>query len=133
MTGGYLMDMMNSVDQPYGLDLDRLTAVLLFYQQCKDAGYGCSWAKRGELGIYMNLMRKADRMDKLVPLVLSGEHDGVALVDTLADMVLYGMMWLSYIAAKRPSDIENWVRSTFCKETGLDEQMVLALLFGVED
>lgn len=122
----------NPGEDPYGVDLHRLCAVLLTYQQSKEVGYGGSWARRGEVGVYMNLMRKSDRLETLVPLVLSGECDGMALVDTLADLINYGMMWISYIGAARPNDLEKWIRDVFCKETGADPEMVTTIIFSVD-
>lgn len=120
----------DSID-PYGIELYRLAGLLISFQSAKEADYGESWAKRGEIGVYMNLMRKVDRLEMLVPLALSGECDGMVLVDTLVDMTLYGMMWLSYIAAARPNDIECWIRNIYCRETGASEEEVLMILFGV--
>ena len=118
---------------PYGIDLDRLAAVLISFQAAKDAAYGGSWAKRGELGVFINMMRSSDRLARLVPRAVAGEEAAcVELVDSLVDQVCYGLMWLSLIGKIRPGSIELWLRRAYCTATGSDYESTLALLFGID-
>lgn len=111
---------------PYGIPIAKLAALQLVFHNCKDAGYGRSWAKRGEVNAFSNTMRKADRLERLGVIVLSGNDTvvsmahHVALVDTLLDQSNYDLMWVSFIAKVRPDVFEEWLRSTWCKATGID-------------
>lgn len=126
-------------DDPYPVPMAKLSALLLLYHACKDAGYGRSWARRGEGGVYHNVMRKADRFDKLAErikvldthakVVMSG-HDlvdqatRIAFIDNLVDTALYCQMWVDWIAAERPEDFDAWLRHVWCRATGVDYDYV---------
>ena len=118
------MLMADESDDPYGVGMVELATLLLTFHMIKDAGYGRSWAKHGEVGVYNNLMRKVDRMDTLGLIAMIGNKDNVssayriAHIDVLVDLALYCMMWIAYIAKVRPGDFEDWIRDVFCKSSG---------------
>jgi hypothetical protein len=124
-----------SID-PYGVSMDKLAAIVLWLQRVKDAGYGRSWAKRGEMGVFHNVMRKKDRMDtleKLAQAIMSGHASvgrstRVAFVATLIDMANYCMMWASYVAKVRPEDFVAWLQDDFCIDVGIELDNVLEFL-----
>jgi hypothetical protein len=119
---------------PYGIPMVNLASILLTYHMAKDAGYGRSWARRGESGVFHNVMRKGDRMEslfknietleKLAKVVMS-EHESVsqvirvARIDNLADLALYCMMWISYIMKTTPDDFTEWMRTRWSEATGI--------------
>jgi len=100
--------LIGKLEDPYGVPLPKLAALLLGLQAVKDAGYGSSWAKRGEFGVFENYFRKTDRLETLALLVMAAESGelprqiGVGLVAQIADGVNYGLMWLSWLARMRP-------------------------------
>lgn len=114
---------------PYGIELLRLASLMLYLHMAKDAGYGRSWSKHGEVGVYENLMRKDDRLEQLSLLIMS-DHDmverrhRVAFVDVLIDRALYCMMWVSYVAKVRPDDFMAWLEDSWCKSTGVSIEEV---------
>ena len=123
-------------DNPYGLDLITLHAIRMILQESKDAGYGKSWAQHGEAGVWLNTVRKIDRLKTLALLVLSGsekvtEDIRVSLVDTLIDLANYVDMWVSYIAKIRPDDFKQWLITRWCRSTGEDEETILETLRNV--
>lgn len=121
-------------DDPYGVGMVELSALMLTFHMIKDAGYGRSWAKHGEAGVYNNLARKIDRMDTLGLIAMLGNKDNVpqsyrvAHVDALVDLALYCMMWISYISKVRPSDFEFWLMDVFCKASGQSYDVVAGFL-----
>lgn len=109
-------------EDPYGIDITQLAALLLTFHSVKDAGYGRSWAKRGASGVYQNVLRKADRLETLAVLNLSPERDdamGVALVDTIVDLSIYCMMWACYVAKTDKDIFATWMRTEWCVATGI--------------
>lgn len=121
---------------PYGIPMDRLAAIILWLQRIKDAGYGRSWAKRGEMGVFHNVMRKEDRAETLAQYaqaIMSGHPSvgrttRVGFIATLVDRVNYCMMWLSYIAKVRPEDFVAWLEDDFCIDVDIDVNDVLDFL-----
>lgn len=123
-------------DNPYGLDLITLHAIRMILQESKDAGYGRSWAKYGEGGVWLNTARKVDRLRTLALLVLSGSDKvtgdiKVSLVDTLIDLANYCDMWISYIVKIRPNDFKQWLITRWCRSTGESEEAILETLRNV--
>jgi len=117
--------LIGKLEDPYGVPLPKLAALLLGLQAVKDAGYGSSWAKRGEFGVFENYFRKTDRLETLALLVMAAESGelprqiGVGLVAQIADGVNYGLMWLSWLARMRPEAFRNWLEDDYCADTGL--------------
>jgi hypothetical protein len=123
-------------DNPYGLDLITLHAIRMILQESKDAGYGKSWAKHGEGGVWLNAARKIDRLRTLALLVLSGsdkvtDENRISLIDTLIDLSCYIDMWISYIVKIRPDNFKQWLITRWCRSTGEDEGTILETLRNV--
>lgn len=108
--------------QEHVKDVIAIAMALMPFHEQREKTYNLSFAKRGETGVWMNLMRKTDRLDGLCAKVFSGEqgNNGVTLVDTLVDIAVYAMKWLAVIKQIRPEDMEMWIGEVFCKETGID-------------
>lgn len=89
------------------------------FHVAREKTYKRSFAKRGEIGIWMNLARKYDRFEALAPQVLLGAGNGVTLIDTLVDTAMYSLKWLDVISKIRPEDFKEWLRTVYCKDTGM--------------
>jgi hypothetical protein len=113
-------------EDPYGIPIVRLMAMLHTFQKCKDDEYGRSWARRGMAGVLGNALRKTDRLENLgmVTILQEGSrharlHMWVALVDTLVDIACYALMWASYVARHKPAAFGTWLEDVWCKTTGV--------------
>lgn len=125
-------------DDPYGVSMTKLATLMLALHVVKDAEYGRSWAKHGVAGVFYNMVRKKDRLgkliDKLFVAVMSDrdivEDSGlcVSLFATLVDDAIYGMMAVCYLAKHKPVEFEAWLRSDWCATTGVGLADVLELL-----
>ncbi len=114
-------------------DVRVIMLALLPFHKAREATYNLSFAKRGETGVWMNLMRKTDRLDRLASKVMSTKDgspaDGVTLVDTLVDTAMYALKWLAVIKRIRPEDMEAWVADVYCRDTGMESGEALAKYF----
>lgn len=138
-----LMDDMS--DDPYGVSMLELASMLLLFQEVKDAGYGRSWAKRGDVGVFHNVMRKKDRYEQLGAMLeglemssLSGFISGrekykLSMIDLLADIASYCMMWMSYISRKNPELFKKWVEEYWTPFTGIEYDAVVTALGRMEE
>jgi len=103
--------MVSDEDSPYGVTLTHVVDVMLKLQKAKEEGYGYSWCKRGMPGIWANTSRKYDRLDNMLA---SHFNDGVPLdrgeniVSTIADMAIYGIMWVAWFAKYHPELYDAW-------------------------
>jgi hypothetical protein len=122
---------------PYGIPMVKLASILLVYHMSKDAEYGRSWAKRGESGVFHNVMRKGDRFARVAENFAKiectakvamaagdcdydvGFHLRSALIDLLVDTALYCMMWIGYMISKDDRHFMFWIGSVWCAVTGI--------------
>lgn len=75
---------------------DTITAL----HRSKDAAYGDSWKKRGELiSIAANVARKIDRIDQVTGGVSAGRE---ALLDTAVDLLVYAVKYETFLADRSP-------------------------------
>lgn len=114
-----------------------IAQALMAFHEARETTYQMSFAKRGEVGVWMNLGRKTDRINVVATHVFEAVgagndlgNDGVTLVDTLADIVVYALKWMDVIARTRPDDFQGWVSNVFCKDTGMEFGTAMRL-FGV--
>lgn len=113
-----------------------LLAALSDFHDAQEDTYRLSFAKRGEAGIYYNLVRKADRLDALSQSVFAGDiggNDGKTLVDTLVDMCVYAAKWLAVIMEIRPYDVGKWITSTYVPALHMSEDLAMNKLGMVKD
>lgn len=82
------------------LGSQRLRRDIVMLHRTKDAAYGPSWKKRGELlGIMANIARKADRLEALA----GGAPEGAeSLLDTVVDLFVYCLKYETYLADLDP-------------------------------
>ena len=105
-----------------------LFQMLVPFHDARERTYKRSFAKRGEIGVWMNLARKYDRFEGLAPSLLIDDNveDGATLVDTLVDTLMYSAKWLDVISKIRPEDIVSWVKNVYCRDTGMTYEEVIA-------
>lgn len=95
-------------------DFLALASVLDGLQQAKGIAYGNSWEKRGEMGILHQIFRKMDRIENLVythektGLWASG---GESLPETVADLAVYALLWMSRFYETDPDNFQSWLHS----------------------
>lgn len=81
-------------------DWPDLRESIIALHRSKDAAYGDSWKKRGELiSIAANLARKIDRIDKVVGGATAGRE---ALLDTAVDLLVYAVKYETFLADQSP-------------------------------
>lgn len=90
----------------------KLIPKLLQLQNDKGRVYGRSYAKHGDVSIFLNVERKFDRistiMDRAMKEGVDTLYEGQSatptetFMDTVVDLGLYGLMWAGYIADKHP-------------------------------
>jgi hypothetical protein len=100
-------------------DFEALLTGLLTYHNIQENTYKRSFAKRGEIGVWMNLMRKIDRIDGIAESLFEHGDNGMLLVDTLIDSAVYSIKWLAVIGKIRPKDLHDWLAGTFCPATNI--------------
>ena len=118
--------------------MTKLATLMLTLHSIKDAEYGKSWARHGVAGVFYNMIRKKDRLGKLIDkmfVAVMSDHDIVAdsglctaLFSTLVDDAIYGMMAVCYLAKHKPVEFEAWLRSDWCATTGVGLGDVLQVL-----
>lgn len=90
-------------------DVENLVESLMSFHKRRESTYKMSFAKRGEVGIWMNLARKYDRMDGLMEKIVAGDESiRLTLIDTLVDLALYALKWLAIIIAYDYKSWESW-------------------------
>lgn len=78
------------------VDWVDLRESVIALHRAKDAAYGNSWKKRGELiSIAANLARKIDRIDQVVGGAAAGRE---ALLDTAVDLLVYAVKYETFLA-----------------------------------
>lgn len=79
----------------------ELQETIIALHRRKDAAYGNSWKKRGELiSIAANIARKIDRIQNIVAGAAS---DGESLVDTTVDLLVYAIKYAAFLADQSPA------------------------------
>lgn len=102
-----------SEDMDFRRDNVLLVFVFVFMakiQYAKEGTYGNSWEKRKEVGVFMNMARKFDRLENMI---IDGKQDevGESKVDTVADEGVYSVLWLTYILRESPEEFKQWMAS----------------------
>ncbi len=78
------------------VDWVDLRESIIALHRSKDAAYGSSWKRRGELiSIAANLARKIDRIDQVVAGAEGGRE---VLLDTVVDLLVYAVKYETFLA-----------------------------------
>lgn len=90
----------------------KLMPKLLKLQNDKGRVYGRSYAKHGDVSIFLNVERKFDRISNIMDKAMKDGVDTLytaqsstpteTFMDTIVDLGLYGLMWAGYIADEHP-------------------------------
>ena len=90
----------------------KLMPKLLKLQNDKGRVYGRSYAKHGDVSIFLNVERKFDRISNIMDKAMKDGVDTLytaqsstpteTFMDTVVDLGLYGLMWAGYIADEHP-------------------------------
>lgn len=84
----------------------------------KEKTYKRSFARRGIIGVFMNLARKWDRIETFV----KADECGVEMIDALADMAVYAVKWLDIIRTLYPELFALWVERVIYQDLGMTEK-----------
>ena len=100
---------------PDGVNAQKILVPLLQLQHDKEAVYGQSWRKYGNISAFLNTARKWDRIDNIMRKAM---EDGMSLLftdeggtaqetflDTVVDLANYSLLWVGHIASEHP---EMW-------------------------
>lgn len=101
----------------------RVTRALEILQEYKGQLYGDAWCKHGEvISIFGNTSRKYDRIENMVydkinhnkpfPDPVSDE----SMAETVGDLAVYSILWLTKIAELRPEEFESWLNKILAKK-----------------
>lgn len=97
--------------QEHVKEVNMLLLDLMKFHEAREATYKLSFAKRGEVGIWMNVARKYDRLEELMAqYVEAGNVDHAVLCDTLADLALYSVKWLQILDHAGKEGFQDWYK-----------------------
>lgn len=104
---------------PDNVNLMEIFPQLLKLQNDKGRVYGRSYAKHGDVSIFLNVERKFDRisniMDRAMREGLNTLHSEVSstatetFLDTVVDLGLYSLMWVGYIKDEFPEEYQRFL------------------------
>ena len=104
---------------PDNVNLMKIFPQLLKLQNDKGRVYGRSYAKHGDVSIFLNVERKFDRisniMDRAMREGLNTLHSEVSstatetFLDTVVDLGLYSLMWVGYIKDEFPEEYQRFL------------------------
>ena len=96
-----------SVSPPGVDDLARALFFVVKLYALKNPKYGDSWCRRGGHGIFHNVARKFDRLER-------AELEGAVFeMDEIVDLAVYSWLQLAWHLSHRTEDFEAWVRRVF--------------------
>lgn len=104
---------------PDNVNLMEIFPQLLKLQNDKGRVYGRSYAKHGDVSIFLNVERKFDRisniMDRAMREGLNTLHSEASstatetFLDTVVDLGLYSLMWVGYIKDEYPEEYQKFL------------------------
>lgn len=104
---------------PDNVNLMEIFPQLLKLQNDKGRVYGRSYAKHGDVSIFLNVERKFDRisniMDRAMREGLNTLHSEASstatetFLDTVVDLGLYSLMWVGYIKDEFPEEYQKFL------------------------
>lgn len=104
---------------PDNVNLMKIFPQLLKLQNDKGRVYGRSYAKHGDVSIFLNVERKFDRisniMDRAMREGLNTLHSEASstatetFLDTVVDLGLYSLMWVGHIKDEYPEEYQKFL------------------------
>lgn len=105
------------LEERKALDFEEVTKAMQKLQKYKGRRYGDSWKKHGEaISIFGNTARKYDRLENIMHDVVEGTGDLPApdseesVTETVADLAVYGILWLTWVKYHRPKEYSSWLK-----------------------
>lgn len=102
------------------LAIHNILPSMLVLQNRKERFYGESWRKYGDVGAFLNMARKWDRIEHIMKDAMEtgtdklfDESSGLStetVLDTIIDLSMYGLLWSSYIASRFPNLWERFLK-----------------------
>lgn len=106
---------------PDGLNAHKVVTAILNLQHDKEAVYGQSWRKYGNMSAFLNVARKWDRIDNIMRNamengmnILFSDEAGTAqetFLDTVVDLASYSLLWVGYLASEHPDMWQKFLES----------------------
>lgn len=106
---------------PDGINAQKVVTAILNLQHDKEAVYGQSWRKYGQMSAFLNVARKWDRIDNIVQnavengmSALFSDESGTAqetFLDTVVDLASYSLLWVGYLASEHPDMWKRFLES----------------------
>lgn len=91
-------------------EIETFTTVVIALHRQKDASYGNSWKKRGELiSIMANIARKVDRLEVIAAGGVASIDEST--LDTAVDLYVYTLKYLTYLADTHPETAREYFGS----------------------
>lgn len=101
------------------LKVQTIIPYLLKLQNQKESFYGNSWRQYGDMSAFFNLARKWNRIETIMQTAMqqgtehlfdeSSQLATETILDTIADLALYGLMWSADIAQRYPNLWERFL------------------------
>ena len=91
-------------------DVKHLMVEVHMLHEAKEAIYDKSFARRGIVGIWMNVARKYDSIDTLGRL---NSYFTVTMVDALIDVAVYALKMVEAIRKLRPEVFNEWYEKVY--------------------
>lgn len=101
------------------INMMKFLPKLLKLQNDKGMVYGSSYARHGDLSVFMNAERKWDRISNIMDRAMQdglnslyGDQSSTpteTLVDTIVDLASYGCLWAVYIMQNHPKEFEKFL------------------------
>lgn len=95
-------------------DTAQIAHAMLVFHKFREQQYDRSFARRGEVGVFMNLARKFDRIETSIN---SGFED-ITTFDAIADMAIYALKWMDIFCKIHRSIVIRWLEEVYCPTTG---------------
>ena len=101
-------------------DFEQVCKVATSLMRRKGISYGDSWKKRGQVGVFMNIARKFDRIENILEASAKGfdvDPDKIAvseesLLDTVLDLFVYSGLYMTLLKEKHPELWEELVKES---------------------
>lgn len=104
---------------PDNVNLMEIFPQLLKLQNDKGRVYGRSYAKHGDVSIFLNVERKFDRISNIMDRAMREGTDTLhseasstateTFLDTVVDLGLYSLMWVGYIKDEYPEEYQKFL------------------------
>lgn len=111
---------------PDGINAHKVITPILHLQHDKEAVYGQSWRKYGNISAFMNVARKWDRIDNIMRnamengmnTLFSSEAETAqeTFLDTVVDLASYTLLWVGYLSQEHPDMWEKFLESNRLKQ-----------------